>query len=68
MKYRDFVGHTVKLVNNNGEEFVGWVVGYTPACDNDPEVACLDMRIDGYPFPVGFDIPDISSIEVCDDL
>lgn len=63
MKLRDFVGKNVKIVDIDGVETIGWAIGYTQACDNEPEVACIDLRVPGNPYIIGFLENEITSIE-----
>ncbi|NWL90005.1 MULTISPECIES: hypothetical protein [unclassified Paenibacillus] len=67
MNLSQYLGKRVKLIDTDGEITIGKCVCVTPALDNDPEIASIDLqtRLDAG-FTIGFNEDEIKSIEVID--
>ena len=57
------VGHEVEVkLKGESRRFIGKCTGYTQPLDNDPEIATLDMRVDGAQFLYEFTEDEIEEI------
>ena len=67
-----YEGKTIKLTDDLGDVYVGFVTDYIYADDNEPEVEGIilkkPIKNNGYQYihDVEFDAPEIKSIEVID--
>ncbi|MGR8826860.1 hypothetical protein N2E09_04485 [Leuconostoc citreum] len=59
----NFVRKILKIVLNDGQEFIGDYIGHSTAADNDEtNELSIDVIVDGYHYE--FDESDIASIKV----
>ncbi|MNW40113.1 hypothetical protein D3C74_172190 [compost metagenome] len=67
MNLSQYLGKRLKLVDVDDDVTIGKCVCVTPALDNDPEIASIDLqtRPDAR-FTIGFNEDEIKSIEVID--
>lgn len=63
MIFSQYSGKRLRLYFADGQTIEGKYVGYTPAYDNDPEIASIN--IDGI-WHYSIDIPDIDHIDIID--
>lgn len=64
MKLRKYVGKNVKIIDVDGEEYVGKIGDYIWPDDNEPEVEAVILDNPEYANPVQFNATDIKSIEI----
>lgn len=65
LKLINFEGKKVRLVNIEGEVFKGYVGDYIYPEDNEPEgVEGIVLDSPQRPYPIGFNEPEIKSIEI----
>ena len=61
-KYKLNENLNLKLVGNDGEVFEGPYSGFTQALDNEPEIASIEIKMNGH--ILSLDENEIRSIEV----
>ena len=67
MNLSQYLGKRIRLTDIDGDVTEGKCVCVTPAQDNDPEIASLDLQTESKSaFTIGFDEPEIKSIEIID--
>lgn len=65
MNLSQYLGKRVKLIDVDGEITTGKCVCVTPALDNNPEIASIDLQTrPDAGFTIGFNEDEINSIEV----
>lgn len=65
MNLSQYLGKRIRLVDVDGEITDGECVCVTPAQDNDPEIASIDIQTKpGSGYTIGFNEDEIKSIEV----
>lgn len=61
------IGHRVKVVFNDGRKpFIGDCLGYTPAYDNDPEIADIAVMYPDAHFGYSFFGDEVKDIIILD--
>jgi len=64
--YHDLIGDRVKVVDKDGEIFVGPIIGYEVGIMEDLDYDSIDIQV-GEGYCIGVPIPDIVSCEVLED-
>jgi len=66
MNLEDYVGKRIKIISISNKEYIGKVVGYVQALDNEPEIAEIDIdnEIDNRGYTLLEN--EIKSIEILD--
>jgi hypothetical protein len=61
INFDQYIGRTIKLHLVDGHAIQGKYVGWTPAYDNDPEIASIE--VDGI-CHYSIDLPDLNHIDI----
>lgn len=64
MELEDYVSKRVKIITTTGNTYIGKVIGFTQALDNEPEIDEIDIRNEKDNVLYGLYENEIKSIEV----